>query len=87
MIIKNTLMNCFDSVRDKIVDGEHLTLTISHCLEDGKFTGWFASITTHDPETDETDWGFCSGWHSTYHEAVASLKANPAYYKYTYPII
>ena len=86
MITYNHYSNCFDCTKDAVVNGEHLTLTISHCLREHECTGWFVSITTHDTETDETDWGFCAGWLPSYTEAIAALKANPSYRKYPYPV-
>ena len=86
MIIHNNYSKCIDCIKDTIVNGEHLTLTVSHCLHEGKYTGWFASITTHDPETDETDWGFCAGWLPNYNEVIAVLKSNKAYERYPYPV-
>lgn len=86
MIIRNTYSNCLDCIKDGIINGEHLTLTVSHRLENSEFSGWFVSITTHDPETDETDWGYCAGWLPSYPEAIRELKANPAYRRYPFPI-
>lgn len=87
MIIKNNYMNCFDCVKDEIVNGEHLTLTVSHRLdeENPHLSGWFVSITTHDYVTDETDWGFCYGWCKTYHEAITGLKNDVSYKRYPFP--
>ena len=87
MIIRNEFMGCNDCIKDAIVNGEHLTLTVSHLLDQStKFTGWFVSITTHDEITDETDWGFCAGWLPSYIEAIKHLKENPSYKRYPFPI-
>lgn len=86
MIIHNDYNKSIDCVKDAIVNGEHLTLTVSHRLADDEFTGWFASITTHDPETDETDWGFCYGWCASYPEVIAGLKSNRSYKEYPFPV-
>ena len=87
MIIRNNFMNCNDLIRDAIVNGELLTFTVSHRLESGtELSGWFVDITTHDPATKEVDWGFCSGWTPSYPEAVAKIKADPAYKRYPFPI-
>ena len=88
MVIKNSYMNSFDLTRDAIVNGEHLSLDVSYRFapeDPWKRTGWLVDITTHDSETDEVDWGFCSGWCPTYAEAIAQLKAHPSYKTYPFP--
>ena len=82
----NNYSKCLDCIKNAVVNGEHLTLTVSHRLGESEFSGWFISITTHDQETDEVDWGFCSGWKPNYNEAINDLKANEAYKRYPYPI-
>lgn len=85
MVIYNQFSKCYDLIKDEVVNGEHLTLTVSHKLEESEFSGWFVSITTHDEVTDETDWGFCSGWLPSYPEAIGNLKANISYKRYPFP--
>lgn len=88
MTIKNPYMNSFTLTRDAIVNGEHLSLTIDYRFapeDQWKRTGWIVSIETHDPETDEIDWGFCSDWCPTYAEAISQLKANVSYKTYPFP--
>lgn len=87
MIVRNSYMGCFDCIKDANVNGEHLTLTVSHRLDPERtdMSGWFVSVTTHDPATDDVDWGFCSGWHESYHKAIECLKSNQSYKRYPFP--
>ncbi len=85
MIIYNKAMNVNDVTRDRVMpNGEKLTLYVEHRLtQASNLTGWFISICTND-ENDEHDWGFCSGWCSSYPEALQSIKSHSAYKAYPF---
>ena len=88
MVYVNAYDKSYDCEKDAVVNGEHLTMIISHRLDVGypELSGWFISILTHDYETDEIDWGFCSGWCPTYHAALTEIVNQPSYQKYPFPI-
>ena len=88
MVYQNCYDGSYDCEKDAVVNGEHLTMIVSHKLDQAnlEFSGWFISILTHDWETDEIDWGFCSGWCQTYHEALNDIMNQPSYQKYPFPV-